>query len=138
MPPQPENHEGGLLFLKLSKKKKKALRRRVEGKFPGCLLGEILFLLSLCFVWLFLFCFSLGEIKVLWWWLKISAEKRTLTLVWKLTSGQELVFSIYLSIGKGNAGITQPCPTNSNPSLHQLHKYLFYAHCLLVSGMPGQ
>lgn len=42
------------MFLKLSKKKKKqeALRRRVGGKFPGCLLGEILFLLSLCFVWL--------------------------------------------------------------------------------------
>lgn len=129
------------MFLKLSKKKKKnqqALRRGVEGKFPGCLLGEILFLFSFCFVWLFLFCSSLEEIKVLWWWLKISVEKRTLTLAWKLTSGQEVIFSIYLSIGKGNTGITQPCLTNSNPSLHQLHKYLFYAHCLLVSGMPGQ
>lgn len=37
------------------KKKKKLSGGGWGGKFPRCLLGEILFLLSLCFVWL---CFD--------------------------------------------------------------------------------
>lgn len=73
--PQTENHEGG--FLKLSKKKKnqQARQKRVEGGKEVLRSPVWLNLWSLCFVLLFLFCFSLEEIKVLCW-LKISVEKK--------------------------------------------------------------
>lgn len=81
------------MFLKLSKKKnQQALRRRVEGRKvrrAACWVETSP--CSLCFVWLFLFCFSLEEIKVLCR-LKISAEKSILTLVWKTDKWARVIF----------------------------------------------
>ena len=123
------------------KKNQQARQKRVEGGKEVLRSPVWLNLWSLCFVLLFLFCFSLEEIKVLCW-LKISVEKKYFNFG---VEGSARVFCsffftfrwLYTKATNLKGRLSQPWHTNSKPSPHQVHKYLFYAHCLLVSGMPG-